>query len=185
RRTRDRVTPLVGSPNAADIAIESRPVAGARARESEGALATMAREQCAAGPVTCLAFVLDREQHGAVGGNVEMPYALAMVGRPKAAEQASRGDLDVVERRAHRADVELLAGPGGMAADAADGNRERSAIGHQAQLVRTDAVGGHLANDAPVVGCPHDDHAMARLVVVLGRQQMGSIGGEGAMAVEM
>ena len=59
--------------------------------------------------------------------------------------------IDEGERGLHRVEVELGAAKVGMGLDAAIGDRERPAIGHQQDFVRTDAVGREFA-DARVAG---------------------------------
>src|SRR5690606_12827860 len=120
RRAGDRVPPLGRGAYAADVAAQRRPVPRCDLGERERILAPMPGEQAAAGALAGRSLVLDGHEDRAVGGHVEMPDPLAMVGRRVGAEEAARFDLDVVERGTHRIQIELLARTGRVGADAAN-----------------------------------------------------------------
>jgi hypothetical protein len=162
-----------------------RSIAGGVSRRPDGAAGVNAHQRYA---VALAALVLHR--HGdravAVHGEVADAQTVQLRSQPESILQPPAREVEVGERGLHGVEVEHGAVVVRMGADAAVGGDQRRAVGHQRDLVRTDAVGGELADLAvAVVGVANADHAAAGREIVLAGQQMAAVGRERAVAVEV
>jgi hypothetical protein len=106
--------------------------------------------------------------------------------QPEPVLQTPIRQIEIGERGPHGVEVQYGTVVVRMRADAAIGDRKGAAVRHQHELVRTDALGGELA-DLPiaVLGVADADHAAPGFEVVLGREQVSAVRREGAMAVKV
>ena len=127
------------------------------------------------------AFELHGDRNAALRVHRDMAKAQAMQLFRQApfVQQLARRQVDIGERRRHRAEVEFLPPERGVGADAAIGDDERIAPRQARDLVRPNAVGRDFADQGiALLRIPDADHAPAVGDVVLTRQQVRAIRNE-------
>ncbi len=139
-------------------------------------------------PVAPAALVLHGhgDQPVAVDGEMADAQAVQSGRQPERVPQTPARQIEIGERGLHGVEVQYGAVVIRMRSDAAVGDRKGGAVRHQHELVRTDALGGELA-DLPVavLGVADADHAAPGLEVVLAGEQVPAVRREDAVAVEV